>query len=52
MALSILAFNAILSGDETEARRRLAAVREQPRVPAEQSARLVTSFREKFGRAP
>lgn len=52
MALTILALSAIFSGDETEARRRLAAVRDQPRMPPEQSTRLVNSFREKFGRAP
>lgn len=52
MALSVLAFNAIMSGREAEARERLAAVREQPRVPREQLQRLVTAYREKFGRAP
>ncbi|AOS43590.1 cellulose synthase subunit BcsC [Lacunisphaera limnophila] len=52
MALSILAFSAIHSGDEAEARRRLATVREQPRVPAAQTAQLNNAFREKFGRAP
>ena len=52
MALSVLAFNAIMIGDEAEARRRLDAVREQPRVPREQMQRLITAYREKFGRAP
>lgn len=52
MALSVLAFNAIMKGDEAEARRRLAAVREQPRVLPEQVQRLVSAYREQFGRAP
>jgi len=52
MALSVLAFNAIMSGREAEARERLAAVREQPRVPREQVQRLVNAYREQFGRAP
>lgn len=52
MALGVLAFNAIMSGDEAEARRRFAAVRAQPRVPQEQVSRLVDAFRQQFGRAP
>lgn len=52
MALSILAFNAIMSGDEPAAQRQLAEVRTQPRVPREQLQRLVNAYREKFGRAP
>lgn len=52
MALSVLAFNAIQSGDENEARRWLAAVREQPRVSREQLQGLVSAYREQFGRAP
>ncbi len=52
MALSVLAFHAIQSGDENEARRWMGAVREQPRVPREQLARLVSAYREQFGRAP
>jgi tetratricopeptide (TPR) repeat protein len=52
MALSVLAFHAIKSGDENEARRWMANVREQPRVPREQLSRLVSAYREQFGRAP
>lgn len=52
MALSVLAFNAIVSGDESEARRWLAAARDQPRVPAEQRQRLIDAYRQQFGRAP
>ncbi|MFZ5493758.1 MAG: tetratricopeptide repeat protein [Verrucomicrobiota bacterium] len=52
MALSVLAFSAIMAGDEAEARRRLAAVREQPRVSREQLQQLIGAYREKFGRAP
>jgi tetratricopeptide (TPR) repeat protein len=52
MALGILAFNAIMSGDEAAARRQLDEVRAQPRVPREQLQRLVNAYREKFGRAP
>lgn len=52
MALSVLAFNAILSGDEAAARRQFDEVRAQPRVPREQLQRLANAYREKFGRAP
>ena len=52
MALEVLAFNAILGGDEDEARRRLAAARAQPRFPREQMQQLVGAFRKQFGRAP
>jgi tetratricopeptide (TPR) repeat protein len=52
MALSVLAFNAIMAGDEAEARRWFDAVRAQPRVPREQAVRLTDAFRQKFGRAP
>lgn len=52
MALSVLAFNAITTGDEAEARRWLEAVRAQPRVPGEQRQQLVDAFRKQFGRAP
>ncbi len=52
MALSVLTFNAIATGDENEARRWFAALRTQPRVPREQAGRLVDAFRQKFGRAP
>lgn len=52
MALCILAFNAIMNEGEEQAQRRLAAVREQPRVTREQMQQLVSAYREKFGRAP
>jgi tetratricopeptide (TPR) repeat protein len=51
-ALGILALNAIMGGNEDEARRRLAAARAQPRVPREQMQQLVTAFRKQFGRGP
>lgn len=51
-ALSFLAFHAITAGDESAARQWLARVRNQPRVPQNQVERLLTAFREKFGRAP
>lgn len=52
LALSVLAFNAIITGDDAEAQRCLAAVRAQPRVPREQVQKLTNAYREKFGRAP
>lgn len=52
MALSVLAFNAIVTGDEAEAQRWLAAVRNQPRVPREQAERLRSAYQQQFGRAP
>ncbi len=52
MALSVLAFNAIVTGDEAEAQRCLAAVRAQPRVPREQVQKLIGAYREQFGHAP
>jgi tetratricopeptide (TPR) repeat protein len=52
MALSILTFNAIASGDEAEAKRWFAALRAQPRVPREQVGNLTDAFRRQFGRAP
>lgn len=52
MALSVLTFNAIATGDEAGARRWLAAVRAQPRVPGEQRQQLTDAFRNQFGRAP
>lgn len=48
-ALSILAFHAIASRDESEARQWLARVKRQPRVPKEQAATLFTAYRETFG---
>lgn len=52
MALSVLTFNAIMSGNETEARRWFATLRTQPRVPREQVGKLTDAFRQQFGRAP
>jgi tetratricopeptide (TPR) repeat protein len=52
MALGVLAMNAIMSGDETEARSALAAVRAQPRVPREQMQQLIGAYRKQYGRAP
>jgi tetratricopeptide (TPR) repeat protein len=52
VALGVLAMNAIMSGDETEALRALAAVRAQPRVPREQVQQLTGAYRKKYGRAP
>lgn len=52
VALAILAFQAITTGDAAEARRWLAQVRQQPRVPPAQVEHLRSAFREKFGVAP
>ena len=52
MALSVLTFHAIVTGDEAGAQRSLAAVRAQPRVPREQVQKLISAYREQFGRAP
>lgn len=49
-ALSLMAFHAISTGDETGARRWLARVRNQPRVSAEQVERLRQAYRQKFGK--
>jgi tetratricopeptide (TPR) repeat protein len=51
-ALSLLTFNAIASGDEAEARRWMAQVALQPRLPRPQAEALRAAFREKFGRDP
>ncbi|HEX2861350.1 MAG TPA: tetratricopeptide repeat protein, partial [Lacunisphaera sp.] len=52
MAMSVLAFNAIMTGNESEAQRWFAALRNQPRAPREQVERLRNAYRQKFGRAP
>ena len=52
MALSVLTFHAIMTGNEEEARRWFEAVRAQPRVSREQVQHLVSAYREQFGRAP
>lgn len=49
-ALGILTFHAITTGNENEARRWLARVRQQPRVPADQVGALLAAYREQFGR--
>lgn len=48
-ALSILAFHAIASRDETEARLWLIRVKRQPRVSKEQAETLFTDYRQTFG---
>ncbi len=52
IALSTLAFNAIMQGDEPEARQWLARAKAQPRVAADQLAQLNEAFRRQFGRLP
>lgn len=52
VALGALTFNAIASGNEAEARQRLADARLQPRIPHEQMQQLVAAFRKQFGHAP
>lgn len=49
-ALGILAFHAISTGHEPEARQWLARVKQQPRVPSEQAEQLFAAFRQTFGR--
>jgi tetratricopeptide (TPR) repeat protein len=51
-ALGVLAFHAIMTGNETEARRWLAAVRNQPRVSRDQAEQLRNAYQQQFGRAP
>ncbi len=51
-AISILAFNAIATGSEAEAREWIARVRNQPRVEADQASRLGAAFQQRFGRVP
>jgi tetratricopeptide (TPR) repeat protein len=50
MALSILAFHAITTGDETEARNWLLRVANQPRVSKETAQGLATAYQNQFGR--
>ncbi len=49
MALGILTFHAITTGDESSALRWFSRVRNQPRVPAEQVEKLRAAFLEQFG---
>jgi len=49
-ALAVLTFFAITTRDEAEARRWFKRVDHQPRVPAEQAARLREIYRQTFGR--
>ncbi len=51
MALSILAFHAISSGDEAAARQWLTRIANQPRVPAEYRTQLLDGYRQAFGHA-
>ena len=48
--LSTLTFNAILTGDESAARRWFSQVRNQPRVPREEVEKLRAAFQQQFGR--
>jgi predicted Zn-dependent protease len=50
MALALLALHAIGERNEPAARKWMTAVRDQPRVPREQAAQLLSAFREQFGR--
>jgi predicted Zn-dependent protease len=49
IALSALAFQSIITGNETGARLWLTRVANQARVPHEQSARLLEAYRQAFG---
>lgn len=49
MALSTLAFHAISTGDESSVLRWFSKIRNQPRVPAEQVAKLRDFYQEQFG---
>ncbi len=51
-ALGILAFNAIGTGSEAEARSWLARARQQPRIDGDQLNRLASRFLQRFGQAP
>lgn len=51
VAMSTLAFHAILSGDEASAREWLARVKDQPRVRQDQRERLLAAYQQQFGRA-
>lgn len=50
VALGILAFHAITTGDEAEARAWMTLVRDQPRVPKQQSDQLRSAYQQQFGR--
>ncbi|MEO7598181.1 MAG: tetratricopeptide repeat protein [Opitutus sp.] len=50
MALSILSYHAITTGDEVEARRWLTRIDQQPRVPRDNAVRLAEAYRNQFGR--
>jgi hypothetical protein len=50
MALSVLAFHAISSGDEAAARQWLTRIANQPRVPVEYRTQLLDGYRQAFGR--
>jgi tetratricopeptide (TPR) repeat protein len=52
VALSVLTMSAISAGNEAEATRWFAALRNQPRIPREQAAQLKAAYQQKFGRAP
>jgi tetratricopeptide (TPR) repeat protein len=52
LAISILAFNAVVQGDEPEARRWFEKVRAQPRVRPEQLQALFAAYEKQFGHAP
>lgn len=50
--LALLALHAIGTGDERAARGWMERVQRQPRVPAEQAAKLRAAFQAQFGRGP
>lgn len=50
LALSVLAFHAILTGDEAQARDWMTRVSQQPRVRREQFEKLTAAYRQQFGR--
>jgi tetratricopeptide (TPR) repeat protein len=50
MVLSVLAFNAISTANEAEARRWLSRIADQPRVPRDQLAQLAAAYRQAFKR--
>ncbi len=50
-ALGILAFHAISTGNESEARQWLTRIANQPRVPHDQVSRLLETYQQTFGHA-
>lgn len=52
VALTVLTFHAILTGNEAEARRWYNELRNQPRIPRDQAERLRSAFQQQFGHAP